>query len=46
MKHFALRINERSLFEAIEKLAKQERRSINSQINVLLEKSIKDEVRL
>jgi len=40
MKNFALRINDDNLFRAIEKIAKKEQRSINSQINVLLEKSI------
>jgi len=41
MKNFALRINDDNLFEAIEKLAKNEQRSINSQINVLLQKALK-----
>lgn len=35
MKHFALRLNE-TTFETIQKLAREQERSVNGQINILL----------
>ena len=40
MKQFALRVKDHKDFDSIESLAKQETRSINGQINVLLKEAL------
>ena len=41
MKHFALRLKDNNDFNEIEKVAKQEVRSVNGQINIIIKECIK-----